>query len=611
MLNATRLFLDRHRLDLTLTHWFNTVDRLDIQNHGKVKRKFLPPVHSKLKSVGIRLTRFVRMSSTGSDECTKCGSIPSQPYKHHLPPLEPALEDLSSFTTYSCAQKEKFASTAANIRMERSKMDDVINNTQAYLKHLLSEREKLSNALDKQQSLLAPIRDLPDEILSEVFLCLKSLWGCDFTTGKPPLLLMYVCKRWRVLATSMQALWSHICLDDCPPPMWLLEEFLTRSGEYPLTIDMHCGGPYRSIQTALHPSLTTIIKYVSRWQSIKLVLTSELLKKIAALAISVGAFSMLRSVNLTATDDRSGSLWKIFEHAPSLRDASVRCIAVHGTGEAVYFALPLSQLQSYVLQRTSVRHCLRSLEDCPNLIHFTAECIRTSEEPPLTRTHQIMGQLKSLAITASKQSYFSPIFDFISAPALKDLGLFAGTIDTDAALMENAQISAIPFLVGSSCDLEKLTLSGLTLEGKELIDILRHLPCLTQLVVAENRRLRLSEATADSLFTEEVFRRLTMTTSADDETQCHPILVPRLRSLWFTGHMDVSDEVIFKMIQSRIELEANRAVDHPIARIESVFLDIWRSTDNPRLGYDLVATVALWQGYGLEVEIDVGKQPDR
>ena len=507
------------------------------------------------------------MSDLGnvSDDCTHRGNIPSQPFKHHFSPPEPTLEVLSSFN-YSSAQKKKFASTAASIKEEQSKMDDAIDRTQAYLKHLLSEREKLSSALDKQQSLLAPIRDFPDEILYEVFLCLQSLWGCDFATNKPPLLLMYVCRRWRALATSTQALWSHIYLDDCPPPIWLLDEFLTRSHGHPLTINMHCTQLHRTSRAALHPTLTTLIKHIPRWRTIKFALASKFWKEIATLPPSVRTFPMLQSVNLSAIDDCSGGLWKIFENAPSLRDASVQCTPVRGTGTTVHFILPLSQLQSYAMRRSSVGECLWSFDQCPNLISCTVECI-TLGDSSSTKTHRRMDQLESLAITAWTQSYFSFIFDSASAPALKDLRLFAGTIEE---VMENAPISVIPFLVRSSCNLEKLTLSGLTLAGDELINILRHLPCLTELVVAQHRKSL--ERVAESLFTEEVFHKLASTTLADGGAQDHPIIVPGLRSLWFTGRMDVSDRTLLSSIQSRLERRADGDVDLPIVRLNVYFL---------------------------------------
>lgn len=537
--------------------------------------------------------------SDDSDDCTHWGNIPSQPFRHHFSPPDPTLGVLSSFNTYSSAQKEKFASTAASIKEEQSKMDDVIDRTQAYLKYLLSEREKLSSALDKQQSLLAPIRDLPDEILCEVFLCLQSLWGCDFATNKPPLLLMYVCRRWRALATSIQALWSHIYVDDCPPPIWLLDEFLTRSRGHPLTINMHCTQLHRMSRAPLHPTLTTLIKHIPRWRTIKFALASEFWKEIATLPPSVRTFPMLQSVNLSAIDDCSGDLWKIFENAPSLRDASVRCTPVRGTGTAVHFILPLSQLQSYAMLRSSVGECLCSFGQCPNLISCTVECITLGDSSSI-ETHQRMGQLEFLAITVWNQSYFSFIFDFSSAPVLKDLRLFAGTIDN---VMENVPISVIPFLAKSSCNLEKLTLSGLTLAGGELINILQHLPCLAELVVAQHRKSL--QSVAEPLFTEEVFHRLASTSLADGGAQDHPIIVPGLRSLWFTGQMDVSDRTLLSLMQSRLERRADEDIDHPVARFKYVFLDIWRSIGDSPLGSHIENKVALWREQGLEVEIQV------
>lgn len=522
-----------------------------------------------------------------SDGCTRCGNIPSQSNAFkHLP--EPTIQALSSFNTYSSTQREQIASAVTRIKEEQSKVDDVIDRTQAYLKHLLSEREMLSSALYKQQFLLSSIRNLPDEILSEVFLCLWR-WGCCFAVHQPPLLLMHVCRRWRVLATSIQALWSHIHLFERFPPIWLLNEFLTRSRGYPLTINLQCGYSQIMGRTLLYPILTILFDHKSRWRTIEFALTSDVWNKIGTISPAARIFPMLQSVRLTVIGGFYGNPWKIFDNAPSLRDATVQCRGDHG----IQFILPLCQLRSYKLWRSPVGYILRSFEQCPDLISCVVECISEGESKP-TKTHQRMGQLEKLELLATRQSYFPLIFDFISTPALKDLTLTAGI-----GFKESAPISLIPFLVGSSCNLEKLTLYGLTLAGSELINILRHLPYLTELIVAQRRECL--ETPDLFTFTEEVFHSLARTTLADDGAQDHPIMVPRLRILRFTGRMDVSDQILLNLMQSRIELEA----DNPTVRFKTALLEIWRYPGATTLGSDVKNKVALWQKQGLDVKIQV------
>jgi hypothetical protein len=77
---------------------------------------------------------------------------------------------------------------------------------------LVARRKLLLHYRAANLSLIAPIRRLPAEILSQVFLqCIPE--ESIFLAKTAPLVLSQVCRQWREVALSNQLLWNTLTLD--------------------------------------------------------------------------------------------------------------------------------------------------------------------------------------------------------------------------------------------------------------------------------------------------------------------------------------------------------------------------------------------------------------
>ncbi|KAJ7225065.1 hypothetical protein B0H12DRAFT_990132, partial [Mycena haematopus] len=116
--------------------------------------------------------------------------------------------------------------------------------TQMRMDVMRLEREELhaSRHVSRCEFALAPVRRIPAEILSEIFLCYVDLLGdqhqcVDVKHGV--WLLAHICSYWRLVALSTSELWSS-CGFSCDKPgrdpLSLVQDWLNYSGNRPLSI---------------------------------------------------------------------------------------------------------------------------------------------------------------------------------------------------------------------------------------------------------------------------------------------------------------------------------------------------------------------------------------
>ncbi|KIM89282.1 hypothetical protein PILCRDRAFT_32570, partial [Piloderma croceum F 1598] len=86
-------------------------------------------------------------------------------------------------------------------------LDDDISHVQMLLDKLRRKRELLHEFITEQNTILAPIRRLPAEILAEIFMFCMNYDISSFDPMQSPLLVGQVCRGWRQVALSTQELW--------------------------------------------------------------------------------------------------------------------------------------------------------------------------------------------------------------------------------------------------------------------------------------------------------------------------------------------------------------------------------------------------------------------
>ncbi|KAE9388040.1 hypothetical protein BT96DRAFT_740767, partial [Gymnopus androsaceus JB14] len=97
---------------------------------------------------------------------------------------------------------------------ELSRLDSEIARLQGILDGLSSSRAQIKQYIDAHQSLMSPVRQIPSETLSEIFVwCLPSVDSDTYSVrslDEAPLLLTTICRDWRRVAIQTPLLWTSL-----------------------------------------------------------------------------------------------------------------------------------------------------------------------------------------------------------------------------------------------------------------------------------------------------------------------------------------------------------------------------------------------------------------
>lgn len=484
---------------------------------------------------------------------------------------------LKSNTAYSSAQTREFSKTIADVETNMGRLDEEISRLQKAMYHLQNERQKLEASLDEYRSLAAPIRTIPPEILSEIFShCLVDNTEI-VDVAKAPLLLTFACSRWRTVAISTPRLWSSVRVTRGVVSMEMLQTWLLRSCDIPLTLAVNatCLGDYDVCLC-----IKTLIPHCRRWQDVKFILPGPLLSMLGAVA---GSVPLLQKVHIGTTESTIPFL-DAFEVAPMLCD-----VTFEKNLPPMSLRLPWRQLKRcdmlvagdwlYVIQRSS------------DLVYCRLDCTgRKSLTTVLPVTPILQTRLRSLQLAVKERVDLENIMDSITAPALDELEIKQ---ENHSLFFKGAQVHLSSFLTRSGCTIRCLRLDEVTIFEDELIACLQQLPLLADLklcVTWEKCLKRRFHA-----ITSAVMGQLTHRESGH-------ILVPKLKHLALTAAFEFDDQAILDMVQSRwghVELDCIESIEES-THLESVCLKFCREV-RP----ETIAQMALWRDEGLDLEVNV------
>ncbi|KAJ7580053.1 hypothetical protein C8J56DRAFT_274645 [Mycena floridula] len=133
---------------------------------------------------------------------------------------------------------------------------------------LQQERERCLRLVSEYNAVIAPVRQIPTEILSSIFIEVLQAeidsvcWSEDRRSSNQTSFhqsvawtLSHICHCWRTLITlGFPRLWSHVVWYDRDEPSWeakplnqlagdrrlMLRTFLERSGQHYLYVNIHC-----------------------------------------------------------------------------------------------------------------------------------------------------------------------------------------------------------------------------------------------------------------------------------------------------------------------------------------------------------------------------------
>ena len=134
---------------------------------------------------------------------------------------------------------------------ELSRLDSEIARLQEIMDSLSSSRAQIKQYIDAHESLMSPVRQIPPETLSEIFVwCLPSMNSDTYSVrslDEAPLILTTICRDWRRIAIQTPLLWTSLHIYH--PSDITAEAFarrtkgitlwLERSTSLPISISLH------------------------------------------------------------------------------------------------------------------------------------------------------------------------------------------------------------------------------------------------------------------------------------------------------------------------------------------------------------------------------------
>ncbi|KAJ7467516.1 hypothetical protein FB451DRAFT_1401521 [Mycena latifolia] len=338
-------------------------------------------------------------------------------------------------------------STATEREADRARITDIetqISNLKRSIEVLQAE---MTRAQERLESYTYPVLTLPNEIVSEIFVHLLPVYPlCLPTTGlQSPTLLTHICHEWREIAQATPALWRAIRLtgyDDDDRQLPIVESWLSRSGDLPLSFDM--GDIFMAISEGC---LEKLALHAARWENAKLGL-----RVLSQLLIIPTTMPLLQQLELRINE--GGEFPPVvYREVPSLHSVILWDFSYPAN------FLPWAQLTSLTMLNTWTSDCTAVLQDTVNLVHCvlaTFDDVRQSDVK--------LERLQSLVLMRYSE-YDDPAIEYLNTlivPALR-------TLQVPEEFLQPDPINGLTtFISKSGCKLENVRITGGQLPSEQL-----------------------------------------------------------------------------------------------------------------------------------------------
>ena len=242
-------------------------------------------------------------------------------------------------------------------------LDDDISHVQMLLDELRRKRKPLQKFIAEQNTILAPIRRLPAEILAGIFVLCMNYDISSFDPMQSPLLVSRVCRGWRQVALSTQNLWSSITVTDYRSSSKMAKLWMSRAISAPLTIrlDSTYDSTYRYSSNVgeIESVIAVLVQYCDRWQHLDVSFYRTPPSCLSSIRHNLPSLESLRIRSSTA-------FVNIFEVAPRLQT-----LLLDDWMSRIRLKIPWSQLTQLETQVSCSTDGLYTLKFMPNLVKCT------------------------------------------------------------------------------------------------------------------------------------------------------------------------------------------------------------------------------------------------
>ncbi|KAJ7759175.1 hypothetical protein B0H16DRAFT_1885093 [Mycena metata] len=371
-------------------------------------------------------------------------------------------------------------------------------------------RRELQNFVATHKQVLAPIRTLPNEILSEIFMQYVE----HRKTGA--WLIARVCRSWRETAIASPRLWNRICILTSfghranvsgATIKSMLSLQLQRSAQAPLHISLL--PDQRPVGTQEAAILEALFSAAYRWHEADLNLqASELRRLIQRLGANglPASFPQLKKLTRVASSGSfSGehTLGSVFRNLPVLEELCYFPVSTSSGASLGLQGVPLGQVKKLLINSASPQYdtsasrynlsdMLDTLQLAPNLVELSlTNCVLVVAPGDGTRTIYLPNLVR---VTMSDLSH--SLLRYIASPTLQGLRINSAprsrsdTLTTPASIVsflsqdsrsDASQASILSFLSQPGLSLTRLELCAVSQSTERLLEILTHTPHLRTL----------------------------------------------------------------------------------------------------------------------------------
>ncbi len=437
-------------------------------------------------------TMITTVSPTCGGPCPQCGFAQSE---RPLPNGISAARHQHFFVCNEAPVGEERAGLEAVVREgERylALLQQRISLTQNTLESLLKEQDRAAKQISDSKLVLNPVRRLPPEILSHIFLsCLlpdsELLQSSDtdmdtslidsLNITSPPWNLSYVSSRWRKAVLTTPRLWSFVRLQLCEyedrkASLFRLGTYLERSGTQCLTVAIESEEDMSD-----HPVLPMILSTSPRWERLFVGLPFSALRILNNVSSSLSALRWLGICLYDPEPDTEPiTMIEAFRFAPQLRELELTewdwGICFHDL-----FHFPWDQLIQASVDGNNMQF-LAVVQRAPNMLSgsFSADVDFLSDTPSDLCWHTHLQVLIVTNSPASSPEFIAELFSRLALPGLLELRMEFSETEEDIVLPEFTPETA-PMLEDLCIQVD----DSKTLDSQMLTRLLKHTPLLMYL----------------------------------------------------------------------------------------------------------------------------------
>ncbi|KAJ7645905.1 hypothetical protein DFH06DRAFT_579524 [Mycena polygramma] len=466
-------------------------------------------------------------------------------------------------------------------RIQASHCQEIVLSSPGELEQYDAAILRMKNIVDKMEHerallhhyshlcrcILSPIRQLPSEILAEIFsffLAEIPDWPYGSEEGSEEEELMRVanidllriskvCLRWHHLVMGTPSLWSVIGLNmrllrgipGVARMSALLESTLKRSGDIPLELGVHipmdCGDEALNL-------LPMLAQHSRRWGKVSLAVDG--VDQLRALSTVMGNLPLLEILELHVEQRLSQEVIPYFDVAPRLKEIW------YGGRLQTLSSMPLEKLDFFLYHNLRSQDIDHFVSMMPRLSNPGCGCrIRVEMDGDTVQTtaslHPVTSQLHNftLGVTGAfdadtAREMLCKFMARLTLPSLQHMRIEFGQYQRIPLPWPHLEFSALA-LRSSFCDhLVSLMIDSVFIAEPELLEVLSGLPLLQDLYISDHRVVD-DEGEELVLVSNSLLQRLTWTS----DPGC---LVPKLGYLETHTLFNFDDAVYRDFVLSRL-----------------------------------------------------------